>query len=155
MPLTLALTEAHSEIIGVEPLQKLIDCYVEAFPDLNLLADVVIVKPEEMQEINHEQRSIDEPTDVLSFPTLLGMDAIRTQSAEADEPTLIGSIIICPEKVADYDETMIQMVHHGLVHLLGYDHDTDFPAWMSEEKRILDIFERHQLFIPPVPYESV
>jgi probable rRNA maturation factor len=153
MPLTLALTEAHIEQIGAEPLQNLIEGYLEAFPDLNLVADVVIVDAAEMQRLNLEQRGLDEPTDVLSFPTLKNFESIREQAKV--QPALIGTIIICPEKVAEYDETMIQMVHHGLIHLLGYDHDTDFPAWMGEEKRILQVFEKHNLFIPPVPYESV
>lgn len=153
MPLTLALIEAHAAQIGNEPLLQLIESYSEAFPDLNLIADVVLISPDEMQAVNREQRQIDEPTDVLSFPTLPTMDAIRKQALT--QPALIGTILICPEKVAAYNETLIQMVHHGLIHLLGYDHDADFAAWMSEEKRILEVFERHNLFIPPVPYESV
>lgn len=153
MPLTIALTEAQASRIGSEPLQQLIESYDEAFPDLNLLVDVVLVDAPEMQQLNLEQRQLDEPTDVLSFPTLPSFTTIRDQASK--RPTLIGSVVICPEKVAAYRETLIQMVHHGLIHLLGYDHDADFPAWMSEEKRILEIFERHTLYIPPVPYETV
>jgi probable rRNA maturation factor len=153
MPLSLALTEAHAEQIGNTSLMQLIESYEEAFSDLQLIADVILVNAAEMQEINREQRHIDEPTDVLSFPTLPNLETIRKQAVT--QPALIGSIVICPEKVETYQETLIQMVHHGLIHLLGYDHDADFAAWMSEEKRILEIFERHNLFIPPVPYESV
>lgn len=153
MSLTLALTEAHAAEIGEEPLQQLLAAYEEAFSDLNLMADVILIDAAAMQRLNAEQRQIDEPTDVLSFPTFTNLEAIRSHATS--EPTLIGSIAICPEKVEAYDETLIQMVHHGLIHLLGYDHDTDFAAWMSEEKRILELFERHNLFIPPVPYATV
>lgn len=153
MPLTLALTEAQATTIGDEAILQLIAGYDQAFPDLQLIVDVLLVEEIEMQRINQEQRSINEPTDVLSFPTLPDLAIIQEQARR--QPTLIGSVVICPETAEKYQETLIQLLHHGLLHLLGYDHESDFPAWMSEEKRILEILEHQHLFIPPVPYETV
>jgi probable rRNA maturation factor len=153
MPLTLALTESDESLIGDEALAQLIEGYSEAFPTLNLLADVVIVDTTEMQRLNREHREIDEPTDVLSFPTIPDFSTLSQQAQT--QPTLMGTVIICPAKATEYGETLIQLVHHGLLHLLGYDHETDVATWISEEGRILEQLKRHNLVIPAIPYESV
>jgi rRNA maturation RNase YbeY len=153
MALTLAITEGDTEKIGQTQLTKLLAGYDRAFPTLQILADVVLVNAAEMQQLNLDQRGLDEPTDVLSFPTIPTLEEIRHQAER--QPTLIGSIVICPEKAAAYGETPVQLVHHGLVHLLGYDHETDFPAWLAEEKRILELLKTFDLDIPPVPYDTV
>ena len=153
MSLTLALTERDSSTIGSEELDNLLKGYDAAFPDLQLLADVILMTPDEIQALNREHRTIDEPTDVLSFPTIPNFQSLAAQAKT--QPTLIGTIVICPEKAEVYKETLIQLVHHGLLHLLGYDHESDLPAWISEEGRILNILSAHNLIIPPIPYESV
>lgn len=153
MSLTLAITETDSDRIGQDLLQALLAAYDEAFPNLQLLADVVLVDTEEVRQLNLEHRQLDEPTDVLSFPTFKDFETLRLQAKS--QPALLGSIIICPEKAAVYEESLIQLVHHGLLHLLGYDHEADLTAWISEERRILEHITAHNLHIPPVPYETV
>lgn len=152
MGLTLTLAESDAESIG-ENLQVLITGYSEAFPDLSLKADVSLVGLAKMQALNAEYRSLDEPTDVLSFPTLPSFEEITAQARTQE--TLIGSIVICPAKAEAYQETLPQLIHHGLLHLLGFDHDSDFPAWLAAERRILAVLQQHGLSIPPVPYATV
>ncbi|HSI20266.1 MAG TPA: rRNA maturation RNase YbeY [Verrucomicrobiae bacterium] len=153
MALTFALTERDAEQIGSGSLQPFIEGYDEAFPDLSFLVDVALIDREQMQLLNKQQRDIDEPTDVLSFPTFPDFETLREHARQ--QPTLLGSIVICPEKAEEYQESLIQLVHHGLLHLLCYDHETDFAAWISEERRILEVLAKHSLHIPPVPYESI
>lgn len=153
MALTLAISDEHAALVGLEDIRRFIAGYDQAFPDLQLIADVALIPPDHMRLLNRQQREIDEPTDVLSFPTFPDYESLREHAQH--QPTLVGSVVICPEKAKEYGETLIQLVHHGLLHLLGYDHEADFPSWLSEEKRILEVLEQHQLYIPSVPYESV
>ena len=97
-----------------------------------------LVEPSESQELNHQYRGKDRPTNVLSFefeaPPMLELD-------------LLGDLIICKqiiEKEAIEQEKPLlnhwaHMVVHGTLHLLGYDHIDDDQAIEMEslEKEIL------------------
>lgn len=148
MALNLALTPKAASLLDPEALSALQKGYSKAFPALNLFAEVGMLDVTEMQDLNRAQRDIDEPTDVLSFPTFSHTDELL--QAASERPVLMGSIVICPDKAEAYNETLPQLVHHGLLHLFGYDHETDFAAWTREEKRILEILHTFDLVIPPV-----
>ena len=105
---------------------------------------VVLVGPDESQQLNHEFRGKDKPTNVLSFPfevheELVGMDI--------DMGNTIGDLIICVpvvEKEAQEQNKPIMhhwahMVVHGCLHLIGYDHIKDDEAEVMEnlERQIL------------------
>src|SRR5919106_2222285 len=75
------------------------------------------------------QRYLDEPgaTDVLSFPQ--------------DEDGLLGDVVVCPavaaEQSADPAAELRLLVVHGVIHLLGYDHETDrdrAAMWERQER---------------------
>jgi probable rRNA maturation factor len=74
---------------------------------------VELVGETRIHELNLEHRGLDEPTDVLSFP-------IDTDGAVAG-PRELGDVVICAEHTADLVEATI----HGVLHLCGYDHETD------------------------------
>jgi probable rRNA maturation factor len=82
-----------------------------------------------IQGINYEWRSMNKPTNVLSFP------AFPLRPGMAPKP-LLGDIILALETVqreaAAEDKTfenhLSHLVVHGLLHLLGYDHETDDEA---------------------------
>ena len=86
---------------------------------------VAFVNDERIRELNQDFRGIDAPTDVLSFPS----DEINPE----DDTKYIGDIIISMDTVEKQSENArishIDEIHlliiHGLLHLLGYDHDTD------------------------------
>ncbi len=93
-------------------------------------AEVLFVSLEEMKEINREQRGIDRPTDVLSFPMEESVEA-----AEADPETgavFLGSMVLCVDKARaqaeEYGHTLEREIAfltvHSVLHLLGYDHET-------------------------------
>jgi probable rRNA maturation factor len=76
----------------------------------------------EMQKLNAKYRHKDYPTDVLSFPIDETLPATNR---------LLGDVIISVEQARDQakkrgrsrDEEMVTLLIHGIVHLLGYDHE--------------------------------
>lgn len=89
-----------------------------SFKDIELL----LVQKDFIQELNKTYRNQDKPTDVLSFPL---------QDMGAD--TLLGSIVICIEiaqqQAQTYHHTLQEeialLLIHGILHLLGFDHEKD------------------------------
>lgn len=86
-----------------------------------------IVDEAESQELNHEYRGKDKPTNVLSFPF----------EAPAHVPIpLLGDLIVCKQVVeheaVEQGKTLTahwaHMIIHGCLHLLGYDHIEDEEA---------------------------
>ena len=102
------------------------ECPYEA--EINLL----LTENQEIHEMNLEQRGIDRPTDVLSFP-MIEYDAPGDFSV-IDE--MLGDIVISKEKVLSQAEEYGHspkreyafLIAHSMLHLFGYDH-------MEEEER--------------------
>jgi len=98
--------------------------------------DVHIVDDDEMQQINVSRRGVDEATDVLSFPLfdLEPGEGIRQDFfvLPPDEQTHIGEVVISfPRVQAQAEESghstereIAFLTVHGVLHLLGYDHET-------------------------------
>ena len=82
--------------------------------------------PERIRELNREYRGRDEPTDVLSFPV--------DEAAPAAGPRELGDVIICPEHTEDLTEAVV----HGVLHLCGYDHETDSGEMLALQARVLE-----------------
>ncbi len=88
---------------------------------------VRIVDAEESQQLNHQYRDKDKPTNVLSFPF---------QNPPGITLPLLGDLVICKqvvEKEAMEQQKMLtshwaHMLVHGTLHLLGYDHIDDDEA---------------------------
>lgn len=92
---------------------------------------VIVVDGEAMEQLHLQWMDLAGPTDVMSFP----MDELRPPSRDEEEPPqgLLGDIVLCPE-VAErqgaeaptqhtMDEELQLLTVHGLLHLLGYDHE--------------------------------
>jgi len=84
-----------------------------------------LVDAERIRELNREHRGRDEPTDVLSFP----IDGTGPSAG----PRELGDVVICPEHTADLAEAAI----HGVLHLCGYDHETDDGEMLALQRRVL------------------
>ena len=99
---------------------------LEGFED-DAEVDVSLVDNERIHEINLEQRNIDAPTDVLSFP--LGENGEYDQNP-ATGAYMLGDIVISLEKAQaqaeEYGHSLQREVGyltvHSMLHLLGYDH---------------------------------
>jgi probable rRNA maturation factor len=79
----------------------------------------------EIHELNREHRGVDRPTDVLSFP-------IDEDSPPAG-PRELGDVVICPE----HTEDLVEAVVHGVLHLCGYDHETDDGEMLALQDRVI------------------
>ena len=87
---------------------------------------IAFVSDRHMRELNRQWRGKTGTTDVLSFP------AGEDQFANADGSNL-GDVVISVEQAArqakehdlTLDEEIAQLILHGLLHLCGYDHETD------------------------------
>jgi len=107
--------------------------------DVNL--SVVITDNENICEINKEQRGIDKPTDVLSFP---GYEKQEWEKLKVipDEIVYIGDIVISKEKIieqaAEYgtgiEREFCYLIAHGMLHLMGYDHMTEDDKSIMRKK---------------------
>lgn len=93
---------------------------------------LMVVDLEHMAAINAEHRGKEGPTDVLSFP-VDGPDALDWP--EGGPPPELGDIIICPEMA---QEELTTLVVHGLLHLVGYDHETDDGEMLELQDRLVD-----------------
>jgi probable rRNA maturation factor len=79
---------------------------------------VEYVSSERIAELNERHRGKPEPTDVLSFP----IDGVgEPDERPVPEQRELGDVIICPRHTVDVREAIV----HGMLHLLGMDHETD------------------------------
>ncbi|WP_274630493.1 rRNA maturation RNase YbeY [Arvimicrobium flavum] len=94
-----------------------------------------------IRTLNAEWRGKDKPTNVLSFPA----SPVRKGSKQL--PPMLGDVILAFETVEreatledkPFDHHLSHLLVHGLLHLLGYDHETDEDAEEMEalERRVL------------------
>lgn len=92
---------------------------------------LMIVGPDEMAAINGAHRDRPEPTDVLAFP-VDGPDALGWP--DEGPPPELGDIVICP---AAAEEPLGTLAVHGLLHLLGHDHETDAGEMLTLQDRLV------------------
>ena len=92
----------------------------------------------EIKLLNQKYRKKNKPTNVLSFP----------MNEKIENKNYLGDVVISCEKIIDesYEQNikkykyLSKMTIHGVLHLLGYKHDTDrqFNKMNSIEKNILE-----------------
>ncbi len=100
----------------------------EKFPQ-DAEIEVLFADLEEIQEINREQRGIDRPTDVLSFP--MEEDPFNAEVDPESGAVFLGSMVICLQKAQtqaeEYGHSLEREIAfltvHSVLHLLGYDHE--------------------------------
>lgn len=104
---------------------------------------VTFLTREDMASLNLKHRNINKETDVLSFPIY---ENIRSGEEElvAQTPIELGDVFVCYPYIKDltadndYPEAqMFKTIIHGIVHLLGYDHELG-----RKEERIMTSIER-------------
>jgi probable rRNA maturation factor len=96
------------------------------------LAEVSVrfTSDEEVRILNRDYRHKDKPTNVLSFP-MVQPDLLEGLSAGDEGETLLGDIVLAhgvcateaAEKGVTIDAHASHLIVHGLLHLLGYDHE--------------------------------
>ena len=116
---------------------------MESVPDAIELS-IALVDDEEMARLNEQYRGVAGPTDVLSF----GCD--EPCATPGDEPITLGDVVIAPavaERQAaelghSVEHELDVLLVHGVLHLLGYDHEAedDAGAMAAREAVILDAY---------------
>jgi probable rRNA maturation factor len=105
----------------------------ESIEDSNI--NLSFISSEEMQELNKQFRGIDKDTNVLSF---------ENQDISREHTKVLGDIAICYPYVVneaivsekDLDSHISHMFIHGILHILGYDHENESEADNMESKEI-------------------
>jgi probable rRNA maturation factor len=150
------LIEAGIEVKPeAEWLQKIVEKTLLAEnvpPDREI--SLVIAGQERIRELNREYRGQDRPTDVLSF-------SLSEQKAEEEPTAFIGppdGLLHLGEVIISYPQAVIQarerghsiqkemaiLIVHGVLHILGYDHEKPEmePAMAAKEKEVLSDLEK-------------
>lgn len=114
---------------------------------------VLVTDDAGIRSLNRAWRHIDRPTDVLSFP-------LEVDGPVGDEPVPLGDVVISietarresSERPVTLDDVVAHLMVHGVLHLLGYDHEA--PAeerdMRGREQRALA-----RLGVKPVMWETV
>jgi probable rRNA maturation factor len=97
-----------------------------------------------IHELNREYRGLDRPTDVLSFALEEG-EGPALENRDELQPELLGDIVVClpltvrqaEEYGHSFTQELLFLVVHGLLHLLGHDHQNE-----DEERRMSAEAER-------------
>ncbi|MGI9481307.1 MAG: rRNA maturation RNase YbeY [Hyphomicrobiales bacterium] len=100
---------------------------------------VRLANDDEVRQLNHEYRNKDAPTNVLSFESRVAADG---WSAEMPRP--VGDIILgygvvsreAAEQGKSLESHLCHLIVHGVLHLVGYDHQDDMAADKMEELEV-------------------
>lgn len=103
---------------------------------------ILITGDEQIHELNRQYLNRDKPTNVLSFP--------MTGDPEGIETGMLGDIVIsvdtakreASEMGIAFHERIYELLIHGLLHLMGYDHELsqkDEKIMQKEERRLLGL----------------
>ncbi len=104
---------------------------------LGIELTIRITNTSEIQQLNRQYRKKDKPTNVLSFPSEIPEDFLLNSH-------YLGDIVICASVVRKEakkqgKELMAHWAHmtlHGILHLLGYDHENDRDAAVMEKMEV-------------------
>jgi probable rRNA maturation factor len=139
-------------------LAVLVDEGVRGLAELSVL----FVTEREMAELNEGYMGKPGPTDVLAFPIDASEAEVvahnqpinrgpdRPPPDPSDMPLLLGDVVICPEvaqrqapeHAGNLDDELALLTVHGILHVLGYDHDEP-EALDAMRARELELLQAH------------
>ncbi len=117
-------------------IQKLVKEVLKEEKVRNAECNIIFVDNEKIHEINREYRHIDRVTDVISFAL---EDEMENEPSAQYEMRVLGDIYIsvdrAKEQALEYGHSFLReicfLAIHGMLHLLGYDHQT------TEDEKIM------------------
>ncbi|MDR1327443.1 MAG: rRNA maturation RNase YbeY [Heliobacteriaceae bacterium] len=83
--------------------------------------DILYCDSAKTHQINREYRSKDYPADIITFAIFADSDEKFIFDGEIN----LGEIIIAPDKVEGGEDGLAFLISHGILHLLGFDHQTE------------------------------
>jgi probable rRNA maturation factor len=109
---------------------------------------LVFTDSETVKQLNRDYRGVDKPTDVLAFYMLPQKQADSSFALPPDGITRLGEVIISYPQAAEQakeqghspQSELALLVIHGILHLLGYDHEEPEEASMmrARERELLE-----------------
>ncbi len=102
-----------------EKIERLVKIFQEFLPEVTGGVEVVFVSEADIRRYNRQYRGLDKVTDVLSF----GVENVETAGGQ------LGDVLICLEQAVrqagdgDIELELADLLVHGVLHLLGYDHE--------------------------------
>ena len=126
--MTLTLENETNYVVDLDSLEqqaRFLFGALRLHPEVEL--SITMIDTQEMEALHIEWMQESGATDILSFP----MDELRP--SEHPEPGMLGDIVICPQYVEsdavrhgmELSERIEFLLVHGMLHLIGYDHETD------------------------------
>lgn len=91
------------------------------------IVEVMLVSDKRIKELNNKFRGKNTVTDVLSFPQ---------EQFEKSKENITGTIFIAPNYAAKNNSSCEELFVHGLLHLLGFDHEKNASDWQEAENKI-------------------
>ena len=132
MAIDFLIAPSDMELIGAEALSAIATTFASRIKAELVEIEIDLIPAEEMRNLNLLHRSVDRATDVLSFPLQETLEGLSDEM-----PILLGSIVICVEEAILRGETLPQLVVHGILHLLGSDHESNRADWLEIELHAL------------------
>ena len=138
------LRNDHPDInIDCNDIENIIIKIMDHLDCRNQEVSILLTGNKYIRRLNQEFRSIDQPTDVLSFP----------QNADEDpcipEKIILGDIAVsldiakaqAKEHGLDFKEEIILLLIHGILHLLGYDHEISEQEEKQMRNKTRELFK--------------
>ncbi len=112
-----------------------------SYPLARVELSVVFTNNSQIQILNRDYRGQDKPTNVLSFPQ---EELKKGTYCPGTETVLLGDIVFAYEKIREesaveritFEHHLCHLGLHGLLHLLGFNHETSSQAWEMESIEI-------------------
>ena len=121
------LSNRQEQVVDGEDLQELARATLLAEGAADKELSISLVTPEEMAHLHERYMGEAGPTDVLSFPQ--------------EEDGLLGDVVVCPAVAAEQNPEVAAEIRlllvHGILHLLGYDHEVEEDRtrmWAQQER---------------------
>ena len=116
-------------------IKKIVETALKGLVSADAELSILFTDDEAIRELNLTYRSINKPTDVLSFPT--------------NDAVLIGDVVVSLETArrqaveyeATFAEELARLLVHGALHLVGYDHVNGGRQAAKMKKREEEIFK--------------
>ena len=139
----------QSHAIDVSKLRQVAQFILKALHcEARCEVSIALVDDSAMHLLNRQYRGIDRPTDVLSFALQEAEGVLPSVAETTEQPLVLGDVIIstdtaqrqADERGHSLEKEISILVIHGMLHLLGYDHEDDNEAEEMEalERQLLN-----------------
>lgn len=151
------MNTSHNTTFNVEVVRRAVRTTLKAHGAEAGEVSVLLTDDADIRRLNRDYRGIDAPTDVLAFamregedgnlhPNLLGDLVISLETAARQATTKDGLSPTC----GNLETEAALLTVHGMLHLLGYDHQTpkDATIMFEKQKAIFSLLEEPKHYCP-------